>query len=325
MLDDKIIEHKEEIIKWKKDLLNLLSNSNFYKKRKVYLIRQSYLNNYENTILKPEIMNKNSILRASFKKIPSIYNETNELFSQLNDPKKEIDKLPKIFPLNEESYRGFQNNILNKDNNKIPEEEGIKGLFAENLLEIELNKLFYLFFFEYDGYLRQGFLRIKDENLSGKIMFELKRDTPTYFVKNYTGNKINDKESCIKQPEFDLYIFGKFDNNIEKLKKEFEQINAEKNLKFLSKSMRIPPNKLNLISIEAQMKSFVQKYEKNIIGLNNIFNSTISSKTITRKRGRTFNVRNINQFTFRKKENNIEKEINEKENNNNICYNNKSN
>jgi len=318
MLDNKIIEHKEEIIKWKKDLLNLLSNSNFYKKRKVYLIRQLYLNNYENTILKPEIMNKNSILRASLYKIPSIYNETNELFSQLNDPKKEIDKLPKIFPLNEETYRGFQNIILYKDNNnKFPEEKGIKGLFAENLLEIELNKLFYLFFFEYDGYLRQGFLRIKDENLSEKIMFELKRDTPTYFVKNYTGNKINDKESCIKQPEFDLYIFSKFDINIEKLKKEFEQINEEKNLKFLSKSMRIPPSKLNLINIEERMKSFVQKYEKNIIGLNNIFNSTISSKTITRKRGHTFNVKNINQFTFRKKENNIEKEINEKENNNN--------
>ena len=318
MLDDKIIEHKEEIIKWKKDLLNLLSNSNIYLKRKVYLIRQLYLNNYENTILKPEIMNKNSILRSSLNNFTSIYKETNELFKQLNDPNKEIDKLPKIFPLNEETYRGFQNNILNKDNNnKIPEEEGINGLFAENLLEIKINKLFYLFFFEYNGYLRQGFLRIKDENVSGNVMFELKRNTPSFFVKNYTGEKISNQESLIKQPGFDLYFFSKFDINIEKLKKEFEQINEEKNLKFLSKSMRIPPSKLNLINIEAKMKSFVQKYEKNIIGLNNIFNSTISSKTITRKRGHTFNVKNINQFTFRKKENNIEKEINEKENNNN--------
>jgi hypothetical protein len=134
-----------------------------------------------------------------------------------------------------------------------------------------------LFFFEYNGYLRQGFLRIKDENVSGNVMFELKRNTPSFFVKNYTGEKISNQESLIKQPGFDLYFFSKFDINIEKLKKEFEQINEEKNLKFLSKSMRIPPSKLNLINIEEKMKSFVQKYEKNIIGLNNIFNSTISS------------------------------------------------
>ena len=281
MLANKIFDHKEELIKWKKELLNLLSNNYIYQKRKVYLIRKSYLDKYEN-------MNNKTNVNSLLQNYEPIYNETNELFNKLNIPNIELNKLPRIFPLNEETYKNFQNNILNKDNNNnIPEVDGIKGLFAESLLEIKITKLLHLFFFIYGGYLRQGFIYMKDENFSGNILNELKKNSPTYFVKNYTGEKINDDEVYIEQPEFNLFILGKFDINIEKLKIEFEKINQEKSLKFRSKTMRIPAYKLNLIKVDKEVKNFVNKYDKNILGLDNMFNSTFSSKKLIRNRGST--------------------------------------
>ena len=324
MFENKIFDHKEELIKWKKELLNLLSNNYIYQKRKVYLIRKSYLDKYENIFFKNENMNNKTNVNSSLKNYEPIYNETNELFNKLNIPNIELNKLPRIFPLNEETYKNFQNNILNKDNNNnISEVDGIKGLFAESLLEIKITKLLHLFFFIYGGYLRQGFLYMKDENFSGNILNELKKNSPTYFVKNYTGEKINDDEVYIEQPEFNLFILGKFDINIEKLKIEFEKINQEKSLIFRSKSVRIPAGKLNLINIEKEVKFFVKKYDKNILGLYNMFNSTFFSKKLIRNRGRT--ISHNNKFSFTVSEKNLKSELKKEQNNNNIYYNNKSN
>ena len=324
MFANKIFELKEELIKWKKELLNLLSNNYIYQKRIVYLIGKSYLDKFENIFFKNDNMNNKTNLNSLLQNYDPIYNETNELFNELNNSNIELNKLPRIFPLNEETYKYFQNNILNKDNNNnIPEVDGIKGLFAESLLEIKITKLLHLFFFIYGGYLRQGFLYMKDENVSGNILNELKKNSPTYFVKNYTGEKINDDEVYIEQPEFNLFILGKFDINIEKLKIEFEKINQEKSLKFRSKTMRIPAYKLNLIKVDKEVKNFVNKYDKNILGLDNMFNSTFSSKKLIRNRGST--IYHNNKFSFAMSEKNLKNELKKEQNNNNIYYNNKSN
>ena len=94
-----------------------------------------------------------------------------------------------------------------------------------------------LFFFSDNDYLRQGYFQIKNKKFSEEILFELEGIGPRYFVKNYNGKNMNDKEIEIDSENFNLYILGKFDINIEQVRNEFEKINEEKNFKFMSKSM----------------------------------------------------------------------------------------
>jgi hypothetical protein len=87
--------------------------------------------------------------------------------------------------------------------------------------------------------------------------------------------------------------------------------------------MRIPAHKLNLIKVEKEVKNFVNKYDKNILGLDNMFNSTFSSKKLIRNRGST--IYHNNKFSFTMSEKNLKNELKKEQNNNHIYYNNKSN
>ena len=323
MLNDDILSQKEELIKWKEYLLTLLSNKYYMHKEKLCLIRKTYLDKYENSILNSDMKEDNKKTKFYLQKNDSIDNEFRELLKLLNEPNIKLKDLPKILPINEYNYKYFKKNFrkhpnigkkINTNNNISSDEiDFIGGIFGQGLLEIKINELLLLFFFSDNDFLRQGYLQIKNGNLSEEILFELESIGPRYFVKNYNGKNMNDKEIEIDSENFNLYILGKFDINIEQVRNEFEKINEEKNFKFMSKSMKLPPSKFKLsLKIEDFIKDMDEKIKKNVTNISSIFNFSISPN---KKRGRTFCSNYLSQTFDSKKFNEIKKE---EELNNNI-------
>ena len=98
-------------------------------------------------------------------------------------------------------------------------------------MKIEINKSLYLFFFEDEGFLRQAFLQIKEEEIHDNILDELKTIGPKLFAQKINGDNINDNEFYAETEKYNLYILSKFDINLEKISKELDKINEEANLK----------------------------------------------------------------------------------------------
>ena len=276
MLDDDILSQKEELIRNKDSLVTALTDKKFYRKMKFCLIRQQYLNKYENSILNNDkkIVNKDTKFGSDIK--DSIDFEYKDLLNKLNDPNLKLKELPRIFPLDQCNYENFKKNTVPKEKINIQEIELIIGVFAQGLLKIQINKSLYLFFFEDDGFLRQAFFQIKDLDISDYIIFELEKNAPKYFKKNNKGNKINDNESYVENESYNLYISSNFDISLAKIKNELDKINEEKNLK--SKELTDKNNNSSL-NINDFVKNMQEKIEKNVQNINNIFkNQEIQKK-----------------------------------------------
>ena len=286
---------KDELINWKKEMLTYLSKK-IYKKEIIYLIRKQDLDYYEKRVFNSEIMNDNVKIMQQLEKHEQLNSASNELLKELNNPQKELNTFQEIFPLNKESYKFLTKIKLNKDNNQIQNTGGIISFFEGGLLKIKINDLLILFFFEDDGNLRQGFLRVKDRNLLESKMEEFEKNGPSYFTKNYKGDLLKDEECIINEPDFDLYIFERFGINIEKVKKEFEKINEEKIIRSLTKSMPLK-NKFK-INAEEVLNKIQEKCHHFSQTLKNIFNSTLK-KSIRQ----SFNI-STSDFTFAKNESN---------------------
>ena len=286
---------KDELINWKKEMLTYLSKK-IYKKEIIYLIRKQDLDYYEKRVFNSEIMNNNVKIMQQLEKHEQLNSASNELLKELNNPQKELNTFQEIFPLNKESYKFLTKIKLNKDNNQIQNTGGIISFFEGGLLKIKINDLLILFFFEDNGNLRQGFLRVKDRNLLESKMEEFEKNGPSYFTKNYKGDLLKDEECIINEPDFDLYIFERFGINIEKVKKEFEKINEEKIIRSLTKSMPLK-NKFK-INAEEVLNKIQEKCHHYSQTLKNIFNSTLK-KSIRQ----SFNI-STSDFTFAKNESN---------------------
>lgn len=304
MHSDNIFLLRDELIKWKKDILTLLTNKEYHKEY-IFLIHQTYLDDLEKIISEYDIMEYNNTTKL-LQKIDSIDNESKNLLIKLNTKKIELNTLPKIFPLNISNYRLLKKIDMNKDNNKIQDIIRFISIFGEGMLQVPINELLYLIFFEDNGFLRQGFLEITNGNTSGKILLELQQNGPIYFVKNYTGKKIDDKECEYKGNDFNLFIKGKFNINIDKIKEDFEKINEEKAFKFRSKSMVISPTNLNLKAKEL-INQIDLKHSKFAEKFINIFTGTMTFKKL--RRGTMFKSQKINnKKTNNNNSNNDEKD-----------------
>ena len=258
---------KEALINWKEKILELLSEKKYHHKVKVYLITQKYLEQYEKNII-----NTPKLDRDKLTKVNSIFNESYNLCSQIKS--KKINDLPKIFPLDETNYNFFKSLVMNKDNNHFHENKYFVGEFEESFIKILLNgtndnnELLYLFYFEYSGNLRQGFLKIKDKSSFYDIMDEFGENGPIFFLKDKTGKHLDDEEVFECEDRFELFILRKSEINIEKTKKELEEIKQIK----LTHSTKLPDK--NLIQ-----KTFINLiYAKKPVKLTNIFNSYITKK-----------------------------------------------
>ena len=108
MLNDDILSQKEELIKWKEYLLTLLSNKYYMHKEKLCLIRKTYLDKYENSILNSDMKEDNKKTKFYLQKNDSIDNEFRELLKILKDPNIKLKDLPKILPINEYNYKYFK-------------------------------------------------------------------------------------------------------------------------------------------------------------------------------------------------------------------------
>ena len=298
---------KEAIINWKEKILELLSEKQYHHNEKVYLITQEYLERYEENIINP--------LRAdNLKKVYSISNETYNLYYQLNSNK--IKDLPKIFPLTEKIYNSFKKLEMNKDNNNFKENIYFVAESEESFIKILLNGangnnngLLYLFYFEYCGNLRQGFLEIK--NMNSDILAEFIKNGPIFFLKDKTGKHLGDDEVFIYEDIFELFILRKSEINIEKTRKELETIKQIK----LTQSTKLPDKNLiektfiNLINAKKQVK------------LTNIFNSYIKTKSKKTIVGlENMNFEDDNEEDKYIKASMIKNNNNNNNNNNNIQY-----
>ena len=309
-----ILFRKEELIRSKNFIVSLLSNKYYKQKAKFCLIRQQYLNKYENYILNHDKNSDNKDTKFGSDIKDSIDFEYKDLLNKLNDPNIKINELPKIFPLNESNYNYFKKNTTPKEikNNSIDNNinnqniELINGIFAQGLLEIRINKLFYLFFFEDNGFLRQGFLQIKDDEFSTLAIDEIKTTGPRNFIKYTNGKDIDDKELDVENESINLHILSKFDINIEKIRNEFNKINEEKNLK----SMKLTDkNRSSSLNIDEFVKNMEEKIEKNVSNINSIFESVIPLDKEGKKAG-NYKKNFGKALSFKKNDQKKEEELN---------------
>ena len=165
---DILMQLKESLTNWKEKILEILIKKNPYLKIKIYLISQNYLEYCENNFLINPNINK-------LQKMNSIFNESKNLYRQIELNINNLNNLPKIFPLNEINYDFFKKLVINKDNNNIQEiNNHLVGEFKELFLQISLsNQFLYLFYFVYNGNLRQCFLKIKEDQLFCLICFPM--------------------------------------------------------------------------------------------------------------------------------------------------------
>ena len=261
---------KDALINWKNEILTSLEQKIYYKKP-IYLIPQTYLDDFEK-------ISANCPNNAIDLSKNSIFKESNNLYALLNSQNINIRNLPRIFPLNKHSYYYFKILVRNKDNNDIQDSKCFPGEFKQAYLEIAINQFLYLFYFNYNGHIRQGFLKIKNPNLINDILFEFEINGPLFFIKNKTGKYINDIEFYSQNNDFDIYIFGKSEYNIEKIRKEFEMMKESK-INNLCQSMQLPANNF--------YQDFIQKTAINLLEaknnlkktkLTNIFGPTIQKK-----------------------------------------------
>ena len=249
-LKSNIFLQKEELTKWKKDLITNLSVRDYYKKENIYLIKESYLSTFESKFLKSDIIDNDKALMEGLAKFEPINNNSYEVIKELlnvsNSKISELKNLPKIFPLNEINLKFFKKNILNKDNNNNRDIPKYFGDLSQGILLIRITRMFSLFFFEINDHLRQGAIKIKNKNSIMKVLSEFYKSGLQFFIKDKTGKRIGDEECYHSDEDFELYILRKFDININKIREDLEKIDEEKFLKQRSLSMRLPFSKFNI-------------------------------------------------------------------------------
>ena len=195
-LKSNIFLQKEELTKWKKDLITNLSVRDYYKRENIYLIKESYLSTFESKILKSDIIDNDKALKGVLAKFQPIYNNSYEVYKELlnvsNSKINELKNLPKIFPLNEINLKFFKKNIRNRDNNSdIPK---YFGVLNQGILLIKITQMFSLFFFEINDHLREGAIKIKNKNSIMKVLSEFYKSGLQFFIKDKTGKSIGDEE-----------------------------------------------------------------------------------------------------------------------------------
>ena len=256
-MKDNKVNQKMILYKWKNQLLENLSSNN-YSIRQTYLINSKKFINYLNLYF----YNDND---SNAKDFIEIINNTD--LSKIKEPK--INKLPKIFALNQDSISSFQkNNIENL--------KKLKSIFYSKLLRIEITKLdFCIFFLDKNQQLRQGYLRRKNENIKD-ILNNMDLKGFNEFIKRYK-KEINDDELNIKDDtfEFEIFVF-KYDRNedaltyikeekIDPKKSDFN--NSQKEMKHKNLPMNGNKNKMNNIYPSSNkindMKSNQSKNNKN--------------------------------------------------------------
>ena len=271
-----ILSQKKKLLTNKDMLIKVLKDKTIYRIMKCCIIRQQYLNKYENSILNNDKHSDYEDTKFGSDIKDSVDFEYKDLLNKLNDPNLKLKELPRIFPLDQCNYEIFKKNTVPKEKINTQKIELITFLFAYGLMKIEINKSLYLFFFEDEGFLRQAFLQIKDLDISEYIIFELETNVPKYLKNNSTGNNINDKESYVETESYNLYILSNFDINIEKIRNEFDKIKEEKNLK--SKKLA-DKNSNPSLNINDFVKNMKEKIDKNIPNINNLFkNQDIQKK-----------------------------------------------
>ena len=271
-----ILSQKKKLLTNKDMLIKALKDKTIYRIMKCCIIRQQYLNKYENSILNNDKHSDYEDTKFGSDIKDSVDFEYKDLLNKLNDPNLKLKELPRIFPLDQCNYEIFKKNTVPKEKINTQKIELITFLFAYGLMKIEINKSLYLFFFEDEGFLRQAFLQIKEEEIHDNILDELKTIGPKLFAQKINGDNINDNEFYAETEKYNLYILSKFDINLEKISKELDKINEEANLK--SKKLTDKNNSPSL-NIDDVVKNMEEKIEKNIPNINNLFkNQDIQKK-----------------------------------------------
>ena len=234
---NKIKSQKKELIEWENQLLNRLS-TNMYKKQNLYLIKEEWLTKYKNDFFNEKIK-KDSKLIKNYENFEPINND--KLFDSFTDPKIKIKKFLKVFPLNINCLESF------KKESKGPKPTKSAGTFYNKSLIINIGEKNYCFFFiDKKKQLRQGYLKIANNNNESKVIEDIQNKGIDEYL-NFYKNEIKDKELLFKNEQIKIKIleFSKKKDIINIINESQNSTKNNKNKELIKDNTEKENNSLN--------------------------------------------------------------------------------
>ena len=186
-IDNYVNNIKIKLHNWEIKLLSELSKYSNTNKN-LYLINSDFLEQFfsRQKISKNEFMQFNNELNIKMKNFMNIF----------EDPINTIDNFPNVLVLNDECFSFFKNN--NHQESISP----INGNFYNKILILNItNNIYIIFFNDNRSQLRQGYLKIIDNN--SHIINDLKKNGVCIIFKNINNNSI-----IYKSKEYEINILS---------------------------------------------------------------------------------------------------------------------
>ena len=261
MKKQNLIRIKEELNKWKIELINKLSVQNNNDHQKFIFIDKEWLNNFEKNFLSKELTD--SEIKQKKEKNPLSFNSMKLIIEdKLYNCKLNLPDI-EIFVLNESCLNAFQ--TLEGNKKKF---DRIVGYFHNKLLLLELDngndknsKIICLFFLDDNKNLRQAYLKPLNNNNSFEIKYEFEKYEPLEIFKKY-GITIGPSKIIKTVPKFTLFIFK---SEIKEQKKQGQKVNI------INIEKQIPSHNKNNNKLEETIKQKIREsWETNKISFNNL-------------------------------------------------------
>ena len=187
---------REELTKWKNDLINVLL-SNIFKKEDLFLITNYWFENYEKYL-----SDTNNVNYDFDEKFGTINNDS-LIFSSY---KISIEELPKVFVLNKNNW-----NLIQEENSQVISIMSI-GTFLDNLLFLKISEKIHCFFFvDNKKQLRQGYLEITNMTMENLILNDILSNGILDIIKR-NQEELNDNKLFINNKDYNIIIKPVIDN-----------------------------------------------------------------------------------------------------------------
>ena len=276
-----LIRIKEELNKWKIELINKLSVQNNNDHQKFIFIDKEWLNNFEKNFLSKELTD--SEIKQKKEKNPLSFNSMKLIIEdKLYNCKLNLPDI-EIFVLNESCLNAFQ--TLEGNKKKF---DRIIGYFYNKLLLLELDKdndknskIICLFFLDDNKNLRQAYLKPLNNNNSFEIKYEFEKYEPLEIFKKY-GITIGPSKIIKSVPKFTLFIFK---SEIKEQKKQGQKVNI------INIEKQIQSHNKNNNKLEETIKQKIREsWETNKISFN----------TLSKNRKKPNNIQNNDKVIIKK-------------------------
>ena len=234
---------KEELIFWKKNIFNILTDS-INKTEELFIVNNNWFNKYEEYLSN---LNEQELELSKFDENTDFMN--NKLIDLFQNLKVPIENIPKIFILNKSIWNYIHNK--NKKLNSIM----LIGYCSNNLIIMKAcDRIFCFFFLDKASKIRQGYLEIIKMEKENEILIDFQNKGIFKFI-NKNINDINNDFLLIEDNIYKLYITEFFEKE-EKL----QNILRGKIELLLANHMKRKKEKFNpndsILKIKEEMEKF---------------------------------------------------------------------